>query len=132
MYTPEQEKRSRKNSQKLLQVFDNKKIIMNDKSYFKLKCDYLPGNDHFFTSYILTTPNDIKFITQKKFPVQLMVWICVSEDAISEPVFLERPNSTNGEFYREYCIKGKLIKFIEKYHSKDNFIFLVRPCLCIL
>ena len=67
MYTPEQEKRSRKNSQKLLQVFDNKKIIMDDESYFNLKCDYLHGNDHFFTSDISKTPNDIKFTTQKNF-----------------------------------------------------------------
>ena len=78
---------------------------MDDESYFQLKCDYLPGSDHYFTSEKSTTPNNVKFRTQKKFPVELMVWICLSKDAGSEPVFLERPNSINGEFYRENCIK---------------------------
>ena len=96
---------------------------MDDKSYFQLKCDYLPENDHYFTSDKSTKPNDIKFRTQKKFSVQLMVWICLSEDAVCELVFLERPNSINGEFYRENCIKGKLVEFIEENHSQDDYIF---------
>ena len=52
-----------------------------------------------------------------------MVWICLSEDAVSETVFLARPNSINSEFYRENCIKGKLVEFIEQNHSQDDYIF---------
>ena len=96
---------------------------MDDGSYFQLKCDYLPGNDHYFTSDKSTTPNDVKFRTQKKFPVQLMVRICLSKDAVSGPAFLGRPNSINSEFYRENCIKGKLVEFTEHNRSQDDYIF---------
>ena len=49
MYDGDQENRVIVNCGKLLQVFKDKKIIMDDESYFQLKCDYLPGNDHYFT-----------------------------------------------------------------------------------
>ena len=96
---------------------------MDDESYFQLKCDYLPGNDHCFTLDKSTTLNGVKFRTQKKFPVHLMVWVCLNEDAVSQPAFLERPNNINGEFYRENCIKGKLVEFIQQNHSQDDYIF---------
>jgi transposase len=122
-YTPEQEGRAKTRAGKLLQVLKEKKILMDDEAYFKLKGDYLPGNDHFFTSDIDATPFDVKYRTEKKFPVQLMVWVCVSEDAISEPVFLERPNSVNGQFYRQHCVSDKLVRFICQHHQDDDIIF---------
>ena len=83
----------------------------------------MPGNDHYFTSDKSTTLNEVKFRTQKKFPVHLMVWVCLSEDAVSEPVFLERSNNINGEFYLENCINGKIVEFIKQNHSQDDYIF---------
>lgn len=122
-YTPEQDRTAKLRAGKLLEVLRGKKILMDDEAYFKLKCDYLPGNDHFFTSDVLATPSHVKYRTEKKFPVQLMVWVCVSEDAISDPVFLERPNSVNGQFYREHCVSDKLVPFINEHHQGDDIVF---------
>jgi transposase len=40
-YTEDQEKRAKVRAGKLLRVLGERKIIMDDESYFKLKCDYL-------------------------------------------------------------------------------------------
>jgi transposase len=122
-YTAQQQETIKEKAQKLLRVLRGKKILMDDESYFKLKCDYLPGNDHIYTSDLSTAPPDAKFRTERKFPVQLMVWICISEDAVSDVVFLERPNSVNADFYMKECISDKLTKFISDFHEDDNFIF---------
>ena len=106
MCTSQQEMRARQRAGKLLQLLRSKVIIMDDECYFKLKGDFLPGNDHFYSKDKSQTPLDVKFCTHKKFPVQLMVWMCISESAVSEPVFLERPNSVTASFYQ--CIRRKL------------------------
>ena len=61
---------------------------------------------------------------KKKFPVKLMVSVSISSVGVSDPIFVERPNSVNGEIYREKCIKKGLTPFLHKFHSKDsNVIF---------
>jgi len=60
-YTAEQECRAKLRAGILCDVLREKKILMDDESYFKLKCDYLPGNDHFFTSNINATSYSVKF-----------------------------------------------------------------------
>jgi hypothetical protein len=52
-----------------------------------------------------------------------MVWLCVSEDHIGDPVFLERPNSVNAQFYQEHCLRRGLVPFINKHHSEDDVLF---------
>jgi hypothetical protein len=52
-----------------------------------------------------------------------MVWMCISEDAVSDVVFLERPNIITTDFYMEHCIRDKLIHFISNFHQNDDFIF---------
>jgi len=122
-YTEEQVKRVKLRAGKLLRSLSDKKIIMDDESYFKLKCDYLPGNDHYFTSSPQSAPEHVKYRTERKFPVQLMVWLCVSADHISDPIFLQRPNSVHADFYQEQCIRQGLMKFIKKYHRDDEILF---------
>lgn len=122
-YTADQEYRAKVRAGKLHRILGDKKIIMDDEAYFKLKCDYLPGNDHYFASSVESAPSDVKYRTEKKFPVQLMVWLCVSENGVSEPVFLERPNSVNAEFYQEHCVRRGLMSFIKKYHDGDDILF---------
>ena len=95
---------------------------MDNEGYFKLKSDHLPGNDHFYTSDIQTPPPLVKYRAEKKFPIQLIVWICVSR-VNSEPVFLERPNSINAKFYQDHCINTALVRFIEKEHRESNIMF---------
>jgi transposase len=55
-YTDDQEKRAKVRAGKLLRLLGQRKILMDDEAYFKLKCDYLPGNDHYFTSSAHMTP----------------------------------------------------------------------------
>jgi transposase len=123
LYSDEQENRTRQRAGKLLQLLRNKVIIMDDECYFKLKGDFLPGNDHFYSKDKSQTEPEVKFCTQKKFPPQLMVWMCISESAISEPVFLERHNSVTADFYQEECISRKLTQFIDANHAGDDYIF---------
>ena len=52
-----------------------------------------------------------------------MVLICILENAISDPIFLQRPNSITAQFYRERCIRDGLVCFIEKHHINDDFVF---------
>jgi hypothetical protein len=122
-YTEEQEQRAKFRSGKLLRNLSDKKILMDDETYFKLKCDYIPGNDHYFTSDVASAPPHVKFRTERKYPVQLMLWLCVSEDGVSDPVFLERPNSVNAEFYQQACLMRGLVPFINKHHNGDDILF---------
>ena len=123
MYTNEQMVKVKSRAKKLNALLLNKTVVMDDESYFKLKCDYIPGNDHFYTQDITSTPLNVKYRTEKKFPIQLMVWICISKDAISEPVFLPRPLNMNAEFYQKKCITAKLLPFINTYHKRTQYIF---------
>jgi transposase len=122
-YTTEQLQATKTKAGKLLPVLRNKKIIMDDETYFRLKCDYIPGNDHFYTSDVNAAPPEVKYRTERKFPIQLMVWLCVSEDAVGSPVFLERPNSVTAVFYQDNCIRGPLVDFIHSHHQHDEIIF---------
>ena len=112
----------KRNSKKLALTFQGRKILVDDESYFKLKSDFLPGNDHFFTKVIENTPASVKYRTIKKFTTLMLIWACISADEVSHPVFIERPNSINGEIYHNHCIKDKLMKFINSYYKKDNSI----------
>ena len=49
--------------------------------------------------------------------------MCISEDGVNDMVFLERPNSVTADFYREYCIRDKLVQFIKDFHEDDNIMF---------
>jgi hypothetical protein len=123
-YTEEQIERVKRNARKLVATFQGRTVLVDDESYFKLKSDILPGNDHFFTTNKVTTPPDVRFKAMKKFPTQLLVWLCISPHGLSEPFFLERPNSINGEIYRQHCIKDKLMKFINSHQQpRDSIIF---------
>jgi DNA-binding transcriptional regulator YhcF (GntR family) len=125
MYTEDQIERVKRNAKKLVSTLAGKTILMDDESYFKLKSDFIPGNDHYFTMDKTSAPQNVRFKTMKKFPPQLMVWVCISQTGISEPFFLERPNSVNGEIYREFCIKDKLMGFINTLNVPldDSIIF---------
>lgn len=112
LYTDEQLERVKRNSKKLVQTFKGVTVVMDDETYFKLKNDFLPGNDHFFTRDINCTPSQVRYKRMKKFPTQIMMWLCISPHGMSEPFFLERPNSVTGEVYREECIKKRLLPFL--------------------
>ena len=49
------------------------------------------------------------------------MWITISERGVSELFFLVKKASLNGATYREECIEGRLLPFLEKYHSDREF-----------
>ena len=51
------------------------------------------------------------------------MWITISERGVSEPFFLVKKASLNGATYQEECIEGRLLPFLEKYHSDQDFFF---------
>jgi transposase len=121
-YTEEQMERIKRNARKLVSTFQGRTVLVDDESYFRLKSDNIPGNDHFFTADKITTPPDVRFKAMQKFPTQLLVWLCISPHGVSEPFFLERPNSINGEIYRQQCIQDKLMKFINSHQQPMSSI----------
>lgn len=123
LYTPEQLSRVKQNSKKLAKELNRKIVLMDDESYFKLKSDYIPGNDHYYTKDKAATPTEVRYKATRKYPVQLMVWLCISPRGVSQPFFMERPNSMDGNTYREECIKKRLVPFIQKWHSMDSIMF---------
>jgi hypothetical protein len=46
--------------EKLVVTFQNRTVLVDDESYFTLKSDVLPGNDHYFTTDKSTTPPDVR------------------------------------------------------------------------
>jgi hypothetical protein len=123
LYTDEQFARVKRNSGILARKLHGKMVLVDDESYFKLKSDYIPGNNHYFTRDKSTTPPDVRYMATRKFPPQLLVWLCVSPRGVSLPFFLERPNSMDGNTYREECIRKRLVPFIQQYHMADSVIF---------
>jgi transposase len=121
-YTDEQRRRSEERAKKLSNSLRNRILIMDDESYFPMKSDYIPGNNRFYTMDFTTAPEDVKFI-RKKFPTRLLVWLAISTKGVSSPFFLPAGNALNGEVYREKCLKGHLLPFIDKYYRGDNILF---------
>ncbi len=96
--------------------------IIDDESYFTLSHSTINGNNNFYTSNIDLTPASVKFNPVKKFEPKLLVWICVSDRGISDPIFRKSGNAVNKSVYID-CIKHGVLPFIRKYHSDGNYKF---------
>ena len=62
-------------------------LIMDDEKYFLLQDQSPPTNRGFDTSDKRTTAPQIKFKKSQKFEPKMLVWIAISEKAISKPFF---------------------------------------------
>jgi transposase len=122
-YSDDQQSRSQERAKKLAITLRSKVLIMDDESYFSLKCDTIPGNDKFYTLDYEHAPPEIKFSQKKKFPVRMMVWLAISPKGVSEPYFLPSGGAMSGDIYRKECIQARLVPFIKKYHSGDDILF---------
>ncbi len=56
-------------------------------------------------------------------PTKLLVWICFSEEGISKQYFCPRNLSVTGKIYRKDCIKARLVPFLKRYHSGNDYYF---------
>lgn len=108
---------------RLLRTFAKRKWILDDESYFTLSHSSIAGNDLFYTSNIKKTPASVKFSPIQKFQKKLMVWICFSEDGISQPYIMPSGLAVNQKVYLNECIKKRLMPFIAKHHSDNNYVF---------
>jgi hypothetical protein len=52
-----------------------------------------------------------------------MVWLAISNRGISQPFVTPSGNAINAKTYIKECINKRLVKFIGKHHSDQNFIF---------
>jgi len=98
-------------------------IIIDDESYFTLDGSDFSGNDHYFAYYGLPASDSVKYKSVTKFPPKVMVWLAISSRGLSEPFIIKSENAINAQTYKNESIKKRLIKFIKKYHSDNNYIF---------
>jgi transposase len=98
-------------------------IIIDDESYFTLDGSDGYGNDHYYHHTGLETPDHVKYQFKSKYPSKVMVWLAMSSRGISQPFIRTSGNAINSQIYIEECIRKGLVKFIEKYHSDNKFVF---------
>ncbi len=96
---------------------------MDDESYFCLVGSDFYGNDFYYSHESLEAPNNVKYKFVSKCPQKVMVWLAISSRGTSQPYVTRSGNAINAKIYSKECINRKLVKFIKKYHSDQNFIF---------
>ncbi|KAL4490738.1 hypothetical protein ABPG72_021792 [Tetrahymena utriculariae] len=118
-----QKKQAQTKCGRLLRKYKNHLWVIDDESYFTLSHSTLNGNNNYYSSDASETPPDVKFRLTKKFEPKLLIWICISPLGISQPYFQESGLAVNQNIYLEQCIKKRIIPFIKKYHSDNNYVF---------
>lgn len=96
-------------------------IIMDDETYFSLKSSSCVANQGFYTSDRKKAPSEVRFVKKQKFPKKVLLWMAISTEGMSDPIFLEK-NAMNGDFYEKKCIP-MVNKFIKTHHRGKDVIF---------
>ncbi|KAL4465543.1 hypothetical protein ABPG72_013992 [Tetrahymena utriculariae] len=97
--------------------------VIDDESYFTLSHSTINGNDSFYSSNISNTPSSVKYRTATKFESKILVWICFSNEGLSQPYFIESGLAINQQIYLKECIQKILLPLLQKYHSDGNYVF---------
>jgi hypothetical protein len=118
-----QKKAFRPKCLRLTKIFRNKKIIIDDESYFGLSNVQLSGNSGFYTSCVEETPDEVKSDERTKFEPKLLVWAAISAKGISKPYIVPSGQAINQEVYIDKCLRSRLLPFIEEFHKDDDIIF---------
>ena len=58
-----------------------------------------------------------------KFEKNLLVWVAISPRGMSQSFIAPSGLSVNQDVYLNECVKKRLIPYIEKYHSDNNYVF---------
>ena len=70
-----------------------------------------------------TPPDDVKFKSKQKFEPKILVWLSLSSKGISTPfIGTTKGPAVDTDVYTRKCLP-KLLKFIEKHHLDDKYIF---------
>ena len=125
-YIIEQQIKAKKRSRKLVNQLYNTKslLVINDKKYFCFAGDNIHGNSGYYTNNKKTCPESVRFIGKEKFPKKLLMWIAISDRAMSEPLFCtSKAVAINSSIYINECLEKRLLPFIHKYHGDFNYLF---------
>jgi len=98
-------------------------FVMDDESYFTLSNSTLTGNNTYYSSDRRLTPADVSYWEKAKFEEKLLLWIVVSSKGIGQVYIAPSKQAINQHVYLEECIKKRLVPFINKYHSGDQYVF---------
>ena len=102
------------------------KMVMDDESYFGLNQSNLPTNNGFYAEKGTLRSDiqpDVSFARWEKFAPKLLVWVAISEEGLSEPFFVPAKNAVNAEIYQNFCIKERLVPFLDEYHADGAYWF---------
>lgn len=113
--------RLRKFVTEFLQPNQEPVLVMDDECYFSLENTKWCNKYYYDDNGIKLTKN-AEFIEKSKFPGKIMMWLAISENGISEPVFFEGISSINTEIYVKKCLP-KLKTYIDTYHFNDEVLF---------
>lgn len=83
----------------------------------------MPSNAGFYASADGDAPSHVKFRPESKFPRKLLVWLAMSPKGVTRPVIMLSKNNVSGEVYREKCLKGALLPFIEAQYPDRDVLF---------
>lgn len=76
-----------------------------------------------YTNDINSTSNNVKFKIKQKFEKKLLVWVAISPRGISSSFIAPSGLAIDQHVYLNECIVKRLIPFINKYHSDNNYVF---------
>ena len=101
-------------------------MVMDNESYFLMKCNYLPIKGGYYANKKAgptSAPEKVRFAGKSKFPNRMMVLIAISERGASEPFFCMTCQSINYEIYCSDGIQGTLAPFVDQYHADGSVHF---------
>jgi len=81
------------------------------------------GNNIYYPTNNALTPSVVKYYPKTKFEKKLLAWICFSTKGISSVYYVPSGQAIDHEVYLKYCIKQRLITFINAHHSDGNYVF---------
>ena len=96
---------------------------MGDEAYLTLY-----GNEWQEASYYTSkdgigiVSENVKYIDKTKFSKKVLLWLCISEKGMSEPVFFKGVLAVNQKVYQKKCLP-KVADFIQKCHENEDIVF---------
>ena len=98
-------------------------MTINDESYFTLSHTTLSGNNRFYSSNVCKTPNLIKNKYVTKFEPKILVYLAITHQGMSRPIFFRTGLAVNQNVYKEKCFKQSLIPFIREKYRHRPYVF---------
>ena len=98
-------------------------LIIDDEKFFKLSGNNALGNRYFYSTDPSAAPPNIRFQQKTKFESKIMVWMAISAKGVSNVYAHRGKQAEDQKIYLKECINRRLLPFVDKYHSKGNFLF---------